>query len=245
MKRLCSLSALFATLGAALPALAQETTVIAPEGADVAVEPKGRFGLGVRGRVHGLPSLALDLFYDQHPSLRDTARESFGLELIRRKGPVDVKFSFDYTNYTGSDGDGDAFLGKGDDINDLEFVKSSLQLLSVDVSVVGSAEIASWMHFIYGAGLGVGLIRGELVRTDSFAPDPNDPTTRQPCNGVNDPNINCQEVNLVEDSVPPVFPVLNMLLGMRFDLSKNVSMRLEGGLRGLSTYAGTGFDFVF
>jgi hypothetical protein len=244
MKTLLCGAALLAAMGAAVPALAQETTIIAPP-ADKPSEPPSRFGVGVRARVHGLPSLALDLFYDQHPGLLDTAQESLGIELIRRKGSIDLRISFDYSNYSGSDGDGDVFLAKGDDIGQLEFVKSSLQLFSADLSAIGSAQITSWMHFTYGAGLGLGLIRGELVRTDTFAPDPNDPATRRRCNAVGDPDINCLEVDFVEDSVPPVFPVLNMLLGMRFDLSKNVALRAEGGLRGLSVFAGSGLDFIF
>ena len=237
------LSVLLPSVLIASPVYADETTE--EEVVDVPESEKLHWGFGIRGGARAVPSVGLDLFYDIHPNLKDTAGTSFGLEFIRRKGEVDLKLGFSFEDYTGTDGDGDQFLQTGDAIDDLEFVKNSLQIISIDINVVGSTKITDWWHLLYGAGLGVGIVRGELSRTDTFAPDPTDPNTRRPCNGPGDPIANCLEIAVVEDSVPPAIPVLNMLLGMRFDFSKNVAFRVEGGLRTLSVYTGAGFDFVF
>lgn len=203
---------------------------------------KVQYGIGFRGRGHAIPPFALGLFYDEHPEL--TPREAFGFELIRRKENIDLKLSFEYANYKGSP-EGDFFLNAGDNIEETEVVDNNLELFSADFSVIGNLKITSWFWFTYGAGLGAGLVRGELLRTDTFAPDPANPEVRQRCAGLQNPAANCLEVNVPEDRIPPVVPVLNMLLGMRFDLSNNVSFRVEGGLRTVSAFAGAGFDFVF
>jgi hypothetical protein len=240
------LSVLLPSMLLAAPAFAQETIAGTEEPpTDIPESEKLHWGFGVRAGARAVPSIGLDLFYDTHPSLKDTLGTSIGLELIRRKGEVDLKIGFAFEDYTGTDGDGDQFLQTGDAIDDLEFVKNSLQIFSADINVVGSTEITDWWHLLYGAGIGVGVVRGQLLRTDTFAPDPSDQNTRRPCNGVGDPIANCVEINVPEDSVPPAIPVLNMLLGMRFDFSKNVAFRVEGGLRTLSVYTGAGFDFVF
>jgi opacity protein-like surface antigen len=237
------LSVLLPSVLLASPLFADETTD--GETIDVPESEKLHWGVGVRGGARAVPSVGLDLVYDIHPSLKDTLGTSFGLEFIRRKGEVDLRLGFSFEDYTGTDGDGDQFLQKGDAAKDIEFVKNSLQILSVDINVLGSTEITDWWHLLYGAGIGVGVVRGDLLRTDTFAPDATDQNTRRPCTAPGVPDINCLEIDVVEDSVPPVIPVLNMLLGMRFDFSKNVSLRLEGGLRTLSVYTGAGFDFVF
>jgi hypothetical protein len=235
--RLC-FSSLIALLALAAPAFAQD------EPADVPEEPKKdiRYGIGIRGRGHAVPPFGLGLFYDVHPTFKDVLRESFGAELIRRKGDVDLKLSFEYANYKGSP-DGDLFLNRGDDVSQTEIIDNSIEFFSADFSVIGSSEISRTFRIIYGGGLGAGLVKGQLVRTDTFTIDPNDPAARGRCTAVD--GLECQEINLVEDRVPPVAPVLNMLLGARLDFSENVSWRLEGGFRGLSIFAGTGFDFVF
>ena len=221
------------------PVFADETT--GEEITDTPESEKLHWGFGVRGGLRAVPSVGLDLFYDVHPSLKETLGSSFGLELIRRKGEVDLKLGFAFEDYTGADGDGDQFLQTGDPVDDTEFIKNSLQIISMDINVVGSTKITDWWHLLYGAGIGVGIVRGDLKRTDTFDQNGN----RAPCSGVGDPIANCLEFEVVEDSVPPAIPVLNMLLGMRFDFSKNVALRVEGGLRTLSVYTGAGFDFVF
>jgi hypothetical protein len=250
LRKLLSLTALSSSLFYAVPVLAQETivesTTEGDEDAETPESEKLHWGFGVRGGPRGVPSVGLDLFYDTHPSLKDTLGTSVGLELIRRKGDVDLRLGFSFEDYTGTEGDGDQFLQKGDPIDELEFIKNTIQIISFDLNVLGATEITDWWNLTYGAGIGVGVVRGDILRTDTFAVDPNDQTVRRICTDTN--QAGCFEVNFSEKAngkVPPAIPVLNMLLGMRFDFSKNVSFRIEGGLRTISVYTGAGFDFVF
>jgi hypothetical protein len=242
------LSGLLPALLLASPVFADETNK--EEVTDIPESEKIHWGFGVRAGTRAVPSVGLDIIYDIHPSLKETLGTSFGLEVIHRKGVVDLKLGISFEDYSGSEGEGDQFLKNNQGVDELEFIQNSLQLISFDLNVVGSSKITNWWHLLYGAGIGVSIVRGDIVRTDSFAPDPADPNTRRPCNGVGDPAITCfdqnfSERNDPEGSLPPVVPALNMLLGMRFDLSKNVAFRVEGGLRTISVYTGAGFDFVF
>ena len=60
------------------------------------------------------------------------------------------------------------FRTKGGDPNDTEWVESSLGLVHLTGSILWEAKFAEQLAFQYGVGLDLGIVTGELKRTEAY-----------------------------------------------------------------------------
>jgi hypothetical protein len=230
-------SAIFVTfLGALLlpaAAQAQEASVTEP--------PQSKMGVGARLRYVFMPTAVLDLFLDHSTSMSSVG---VGAEIVRRKGNFDIVFGFEYENIEPANG---LYLEKGDDPGANcgltgecpdYVVFNDFALLGFDASFIWHVDIVPKLQFRYGAGIGVGLVLGEVLQYDTLCPPGTTP-------GDLDNPGHCGQLGTYEEAdVPPVVPIVNVLLGFRLKLADALSINLEGGFRDVF-FRGAGTEYFF
>jgi hypothetical protein len=258
------LSAMFAP-----PAAAQTTPTPeeapAPAGAattDPAASDVVRYGVGVRmPRWVSVPSWFLGLFTAENVPLSTVG--SFGVEFLRRRGDFDIVFGLGYQNMSPEDGN---WLGKGKDASiDTDFVQfRDLAMIGVDVAFVQRRMFNRYFGIHYGAGLGLALVRGELLRISNWdqctkANAGNERLCRPlPCppEGCNEAMLKATEggvdggptmpARFRDNNVPGAIPILNMMIGMDVQLPElpGFEAKLEAGFYN-AFFVGLGFAYIF
>lgn len=257
---------------------AAETPVTAPAGDDASAttvtgEPAGtsaegtpavaapaskravltHYGVAARWRWVTIPGWFLGLFAEKNVPL--STFNAWGLEGFWRKHDkedpnrtVEIVVSVGYQNMTPPDG---YWLGRGKDpAKDADLVQvRSLGLITVDAAYVVRQYFNPYFGIHYGAGLGLGVVRGKVLRT-SATYDQASGQYSVWSNGTRlcDADAKCDEKGLAltegtedqgatdphrfeETSVPGALPILNVLFGLDFPIpdAKGLEFRLEGG----------------
>jgi hypothetical protein len=192
-------------------------------------------------------------------------------EFIVRRRTFDIVTSLDLTFISLRDGN---FLGAGrDPSQDTHFTQfgdfGQLSMLSADVSIIGHSSVARWLELRYGAGVGLGLVIGDVkVITNSrsctaenagdgtkcfpisptVGPIPlGQPDTQAKLNATQDP----AKVDIADDphyhvtrNKPPVIPVVNFLFAFRFKVHKHLAFDVETGFRN-AIFVGGAFHALF
>jgi hypothetical protein len=267
--------------GAGSPALVAQPAGMSAEGpadqttlsANSASAPKPRdpsaasYGLAFRWRYLMVPGWSLNAFTEKNVPLYTPG--CFGLEGFRRKvlseDPAtggttvwELALAVGYQSLSPPDG---YWLGKGKDPSlDADLVQvRDLSLITLDMAFVMRQFFTRYFGIHYGAGLGLGFVRGKVLRTsaqynpnsgtytvrnsagqqicDASANCNEDPakgptlsgTEGRPDNGPGDPH------RFEETGVPPALPILNLLVGVdgRIPIPQTqqaVEIRLEGGV---------------
>jgi hypothetical protein len=130
--------------------------------ADAAPKGPRSWFFGPFGRYVIVPAFMLELFLDAAPTL---GNGSVGIiaDHMSTDGP-NLEIGIGYTGY-GFDG---PFQAKGDPVTDTEWLESNLGLIHLTGSVLWHSEIASKLSFEYGIGLDLGIMTGELKRTEAY-----------------------------------------------------------------------------
>jgi hypothetical protein len=133
----------------------EKTAEAAPKG------PRSWF-FGPFGRYVIVPAFMLELFLEQAPTL---GNGSVGIIADHRSadGPT-LEIGLGYTGYV-FDG---PFQAKGDPETDTEWLESNLGLIHLTGSVLWHSDIASKLSFEYGVGLDLGIMTGEMKRTEAY-----------------------------------------------------------------------------
>jgi hypothetical protein len=242
--------------------------VLAVTPARAAADDEPRHALGARIRGAWLTNAMLK-------SVMAAATEMNGLsgavEYVYRQRRYDVVTSLDLTMLGMRDGN---YLARGrDPSQDVHYVQfggfGQLNLLSVDVSIIGHNDLTRWLEVRYGGGVGLGLLLGDIrliansrMCTAENAHDPSrcypvsptvgpirpdDPQLEQKLAATEDPN----KVDVADDphrhvtqDKPPVLPVLNLVVGLRFKVHRHVAFDLEVGFRN-AIFFGAGMKVPF
>jgi hypothetical protein len=167
-----------------------------------------------------------------------------GIQFFRRKGNFDIAFAFNYQNMSPPNGN---WLGSSatalTDVSYLEF--QSFAMYGFDASFIWHAFFTDWFGMHYGAGVGIGILGGNIKRTkaldnnctDANAGDPNQCTH----NGI----ASQLSVEPLPD-VPAAVPILNAVLGVDFRVPtlRGWEARLEGGFYD-AFFLGGGVGYTF
>jgi hypothetical protein len=184
------------------------------------------YGVGLRLRGVFVPKGMLELFVEEASS--GVFHPGFGLELTRRKGEFELVLGFEYENVSPEDG---FWLEKGDDPvvpgQSPDFVDfEGLGWFTADLTFAFQSAINDMVAFRYGAGFGLGLVFGDALQTDSVCTGSDIENDCTPITGgggqIRDPA-----------DIPPVFPVVNLLVGAQIKPTKKMTINIEGGLRTL------------
>jgi hypothetical protein len=256
-----------ATEAAPPPGDSRPTPVIVP--ADV-LEDEGApkrpadlsYGVASRLRWVTIPKWLLNGFTKQNVPL-----SSWGtaIEFFRRKGNFDFSISLTYTNLSPHDGN---WLGSGKNASqDTDFVQfRGFAMYGADASFIWHNNFADWFGIHYGAGIGVGILAGDILRTSNdsaLCTDANAGDLAQ-CHprGVTCTSATCNEQQLnalgpgvdgpqtphrfSEPSVPGAVPIVNVVLGVDFRLPqvRGWEAKIEGGFYN-AFFLGTAIGYTF
>jgi hypothetical protein len=201
------------------------------------------YGVGVRLRSVFVPKPILELFVTR--AAGGAQNYGIGLDLSRRRGTTELQLGFEFEHINVGQG---VWINSGDNVamgDEADYVLgpdatsgSGKQLgwFTVEFSFLNHAEITPWMSFRYGAGLGLGILIGELdhyniicaAGATNGAPEPGCVAPRYP-GGTG--MYSEGQATLVKYDLPPVFPVVNAILGLQFKPTDKMTINLEGGIR--------------
>jgi hypothetical protein len=145
------------------------------------------------------------------------------IEFTRRTKQIEFVFALGYDELDGRDG---YYLELGEDptmpgtVSYLDF--QELSAITVEGTIVGHAQIHKILSLRYGAGLGLGIIRGQVLQTDMIC---SSDRIQEDC--VDDPNGEKQETPA---DIPPVVPVVNILVGVELRPVKPIAVHLDVGI---------------
>ena len=233
-----------------------------------------QFGVAARGRFIALPGAFLDAFTKANHSLLSYG---VGIEGFRRKRDAEnpnrfweLSLGVSYQNMSPPDGN---WLGNGYnasiDTDWLQFKRpgsfTDFAFWTIDFSFIERQFFNDVVGIHYGAGLGLTIIQGKLLRTSSFGCTDQNLSTCRPsvCTGGV-----CTEAELVssekngpvgsdsptnphrfrEGSVPGAIPALTLLTGVDFRIPQapGLELRIDAGLFDfLVLFIGGGIAYVF
>jgi hypothetical protein len=223
--------------------------------------PNVSYGTGVRLRWVSVPKWMLNLFTKKNVPLSSYAVAG---EFYRRKGEFDFILGLGYQNMSPPDGN---WLGKGHDATfDTDYVQfKGLGFVGIDASFVWHTFFTDWFGMHYGAGLGLGIVTGHMLRTSNgegcTEANAGDYTKCHPI-GVTCPPSGCTDASLaalgtgpddagnphrfVDPNVPPVLPIVNVVVGVDFRLPqvRGWEAKLEGGFYD-AFFLGGGVGYTF
>lgn len=195
--------------------------------------PKTELGVGLRLRNVRIPNGLLELFVER--AAGGASHIGIGAEFVRHKENFEIVVGIEYDSLAAEDG---VWVDKGDmipqdDADRVEF--QDFGWITIDASFIWHTPVHDKVALRYGAGVGLGFIRGEVLRTDQVCStsDPNDCENQQG-----------GQVRVPEDDIPPVFPVINLLVGAQIRPVANIAINLEAGIRTVP-YLGTTITYFF
>lgn len=202
------------------------------------IEKKNEFYIAPRMRAIIVPDWLLGQFYDEHASHWDDGPNfAYGLEFVWRKiGAYEISTAIEYADLSMPN---KFWLENGDPANKADYTEVDLQLLSVVVSGYWYWDAQEWLSPYVGGGIGAGIVMGDIVRYDAKSGSSceaslggSDGFASNDCFGPDgEPNPDAIDIasRKVEDSVPPVIPVINITGGLRFNMGEYAIAKIEVG----------------
>ncbi len=240
-------AALLLSLGACGLAHAEE-----PSPSPVTASDPRDYAIGARVRGIFLPRAFLSSFLTASTSL---ASVSLGLDFVYRRPTYDVVTSLDFGFVSMGDGN---FLAAGHDPTmDTHYTQfRNLDFLSADVSIIGHHAVLPWLELRYGAGLGLGVVLGQVLLTNDGMQCTNQnagnikqcypisPTLGPIMLGTSSSEAQLKATEApgqldtaanphrhVTNDTPPMMPVFNIVAGADFRLHRRLTMGVEFGFR--------------
>lgn len=245
----------------------------APEATTVAAAPAAakdpnapQYGVAFRARWISVPSWFLGLFTQKNVPL---SSYSVGLEGYRRmrdredpNRTWEISVGIGFQDMSMSDG---YWLGKGKDpAQDTDLVQAkNFGLITMDAAFVSRQYFSRYFGIHYGAGLGLAVVRGKILRTSARQGANGTFTVESNGQTICDASAKCDEKALTqtqgrqdlgpnephrfqETSVPGAIPIVNLLFGVDFPIpdAKGLEFRLEGGFFDAFFLGGT-MGYVF
>lgn len=211
------------------------------------------FMLTGRFRAVAVPNFILGMFFDEHASHWSDGQRNFsyGGEFVWRRGTdFELGVAFDYADLTMPE----AFWKEtGDDPQSAEWTEIDLKIYSLVFTAYWFWDVQPWLTPYLGGGIGLGFTGGDIVRYDpnsdydacyghlggsgetGFAPPE--------CYEQRDQAIDYDNPN-PEENVWPVYPMVNLTTGVRFNIHDHGVLKIEGGIHPYA-FVGTSFGAQF
>lgn len=226
---------------------------------NAAKAPKQWFALGAHFRMNFIRPYMLKALLEESTPMTAAA---FGVELLYRRGGWDFIASIDYAFYRFENGN---YLERGDNpVSEVDYIQfDDLRVLSLGVHFIRRHKIMSWLDFVWGGGVGVGFVSGDVFRASaadgcdaSNAGDEYGCTVEgmdpyNPGRWLNDPaNQGVEDEDgpghpkRYKESIWPIVPVIHFLVGLNFRIDESINMRVDGGFRN-ALYIGSTIHYYF
>jgi hypothetical protein len=200
-------------------------------------EEESHVGVALRIRQTWVPKSILELFVDK--AAGGSSEVGYGFELFRRKGDFEVQLGFEYETIFVTPG---IWVQKGQDpanggADNVKF--NDFGWFTIEATFLNHTPINKYVALRYGGGAGLGILKGAVVRTDSTcnSSDPAQANTTT-CHDTPMPNDNTPY------NLPPVFPVINAIIGLQIRPTDNIVINIETGIRTIP-FAGIDVGFMF
>lgn len=197
------------------------------------------WGVGVRLRYVAIPTFILEQFWEE--VAHSPSNPGFGIDVIRKRGTFEFSFGLEFESLNADSG---FWLEKGDDAvtpgqtpDLVDF--DGFAWLTLDASFVFHKPLHEKFSLRYGGGFGLGIIFGDVRQTDAVCTGRNIND-----NGVCMVDPNAVQVNEPNEDIPPVFPVINLLVGAQFRPVPKVAINFEMGLR-TAAFIGLSASYLF
>jgi hypothetical protein len=163
-----------------------------------------------------------------------------GPEFTYRKDGFDITAAIWYAGLGWNDSI--SFKGSGEDGNSWEVIENDLHAILITVDFMWSTSIKDWFAIIYGAGLGLGIPWGDIIRTEATE----ESNGTEKCLNENDPDPWCnpdEQYGVTYDKLK-VIPWINFLAGARFKPHRHFVIYVDGGF-GMGFQIGTRAGYIF
>ena len=191
-------------------------------------------GLGLRLRNVRLPKSMLEAFVERANG--GASNFGIGLELTRRKGQFEFQFGLEYEKIFIEPG---IWIDKGDMIpqDEADYVEfEDFGWFTLEASFMYHTEIVPQFSIRYGGGAGLGIIMGDVVRTDQICTSADTDSCNEKPGAENN--------KTPYENIPPVFLVVNAIVGVQIRPTQELFINIEGGLRTLPFF-GTTIGYYF
>jgi len=211
--------------------------------APTVIETPVEYGFGLRIRNVRVPKGMLELFVDR--AAGGVSSVGIGAELIRRRGTVELVLGLEFEHLHPGEG---VWINRDENVAagaEADFILSpehspdgdELGWFTIDFTFVNHAEINKYVSVRYGGGAGIGILTGGLHRYDVVCVGATNSNPEPGCRpsfggfqgnalpGGNNPGTP------VEYDLPPVFPVVNAILGVQIKPIPKMVINIEGGIR--------------
>jgi hypothetical protein len=237
--------------GPALDDAGSPATTTDPEAPkETAVE----YGIGVRVRGVFIPKGEIELFVERAGD-NGSKTLGLGLDFTRRRGNVELQLGIEFEGFNPGQG---VWIESGNDVANgdpadvvlsRDDTQKKLGWVTFEFTFLNHAPITKNLSVRYGGGAGLGIVLGELRHYDINACAPG-ATNQAPSPGC-EPNVppfngtaTNFEPNPVAYNLPPVFPVVNAIIGLQFKPTEKLTINLEGGIRTF-LFVGLGSSYFF
>lgn len=222
------------------PTEAQLDPTLSQTPAEMPVE----YGVGIRLRNVRVPKAILELFVDR--AAGGASSFGYGLELVRRRGTVELQLGFEFEHLQVGEG---VWINRGENVaagDEADFIlapehapnNDELGWFTIEFTFVNHSVINKNFAIRYGGGAGLGILTGDLYRYDvqcvgatNANPEPGCRPTQRGGNGIGS--------GPVKYDLPPVFPVVNAIIGVQIKPIDKMVINIEGGLRTAPFFGGT------
>jgi hypothetical protein len=238
--RISLLVSLFSLFVLAQPASAQEESEMEdpaagePEAPPPAPKEKIIYGAAVKVRGIFIPKGEIELFLQRAES--GVVQPGFGVDFVRRHGDFEITAGIGYDKLAPDDG---IYWERGAELpanppDDVVF--DGFSWVTFEVNFLWHYPLSGDMLALrYGAGLGLGVLLGDILQTDTICQGTDVDTCVRNPNGLQ-----------VDDPAgkPPVFPVVNLIGGLQVRPTPKLSLNVEVGLR-TAFFAGLSAGYFF
>ena len=216
---------------------------------DLPVKREHLYEVNIRSRYLSVPNSLLDIwFFDNdsdgaNPYPRPKVRAyTVGAEFVTKKGPANWIFYLEYLGNLMQE-------GYWDDVerpaahDDGDWIRpDGIGMVVLGSNYGYSVDATDWWSFVFGGGVGLGVMTGELTRWGpggSQATRDGDCLPESPAYTRKDA---CPEDGSTD--VPRVLPMVDVTVSSKFHFGDQASLRLDAGLHNM-LYLGTAFGAVF
>jgi len=200
------------------------------------------YGADLRIRQVFIPKGLIGLFVER--AAGGSSSTGVGVDLVRRRGNTELQLGFEFEHIQPASG---VYINSGDNVangDEADYILtadqagSKLGWFTVEFTFINHAEINKKLAVRYGGGAGIGFIPGNLQKYDVLCQGATNDTVEPGCRPQQVNNGNGidggDQPGLPEKyDLPPVFPVVNAIIGLQIRPVPKAVINIETGIRTL------------
>jgi hypothetical protein len=206
------------------------------------------YGADLRIRQVYLPQGLMGLFVAR--AAGGASNTGIGVDLVRRRGNLELQLGFEFEHIALQEG---VYINSGDNVptDTADFILSPAHAMSdfgwftIEFTFMNHAPINKYIAFRYGGGAGLGILTGQVKRIDTMCTGGSNSNPEPFCvpAGYTGQNGQAGTGVVLPDhpgdpepnpyNLPPVFPVVNAIIGLQIRPTPKAVINIEGGIRTL------------